>query len=70
MATQRLTKPIAFLFDLPMDHAEAHAFSAFEAGVDTPEQRRLLLAWVVKMTMIHGTWVADRLGRIKMETRS
>ena len=72
MAAQRLSnpKPIAFLFGLPMTYAEAHAFSAYEAGVDTREQREVLVAWMVKMTLVHGTWVGDQLGRIKLETRS
>jgi len=74
VATNRLINlgpaPVAFLFGLPMTREEAFAFSAFEAGNDTREQREMLVAWKVKMTLAHGTWVGDQLGRIKLETRS
>jgi hypothetical protein len=54
-------KPIAFLWGLPMNYAEACAFSAYEGGVWTANDHEILMAWVVKMTLVHGTWVGERL---------
>jgi hypothetical protein len=67
MAAQRLIdtaldgRPVAYLFgELPMMAAEAYAFSNLEAGTPTEHDLAILRAWLVKMTLVHGTWVADR----------
>ena len=53
--------PIAFMFGLPMMKAEALAYADFEAGTATPAQLQVLLAWKVKMTLVHGTGVGEDL---------
>jgi hypothetical protein len=54
-------KPIAFMFGLPLNARETMAFMAHEAGTHTDEQRDLLVAWRVKMALVHGTWVNETL---------
>jgi len=54
-------KPIAFMFGLPMNAREALAYMAYEAGTHTDEQHDILVAWRVKMTLVHGTWRGDEL---------
>jgi hypothetical protein len=54
------SKPVAFLFDLPLMFDEAFAFSNVEAGCPTDRDREILRAWAVKMTLVHGTWVEER----------
>jgi hypothetical protein len=49
----------ATLFGLPLTYPEAHAFSDVSAGHGTPEQKVLLMSWVVKMSLLHGLWVTD-----------
>jgi len=52
----------ATLFGLPLTHSEALSYSALQAGCATDHQRDLLKAWLVKMTLLHGTWVSDLIG--------
>jgi hypothetical protein len=52
-------RPVAYLFDLPLTFAEAHAFAAIEGGYGTPDQKVLFMAWVVKMSIVHGSWIVD-----------
>ena len=70
MATTRLTPirhglerddytMVSTLFGLPMTLAEALSYSDLQAGCATERQRSLLKAWLVKMTLLHGTWVSD-----------
>jgi hypothetical protein len=54
-------KPIATMFGLPMHRAEALAYMAFQAGTHTEDDIRTLCAWVVKQTLVEGTWAADQL---------
>jgi hypothetical protein len=54
-------KPVAYLFgDLPLLLDEAYAVSNFEAGIATVRDREIMHAWLVKMILVHGTWVEDR----------
>jgi hypothetical protein len=55
------SKPVAYLFgQLPLMLNEAYAVSNVEAGVDTPADHAVLRAWLVKMILVHGTWVGER----------
>jgi hypothetical protein len=56
--------PVAFLWGLPMTLDEALAFQAWEAGVHTEDQMATLKAWMVLMTLKHGTWVGDQMRTI------
>ena len=63
MAAPRLsTDAVAFMFGdgrLALNHAEVMAVSNLQAGVATPQEKALLHAWLVKMTLAHGTWVQE-----------
>jgi hypothetical protein len=56
--------PVAFVWGLPMFINEALAFQAWEAHCATPEQLETLRAWLVAMTLVHGSWVRDELGAV------
>ena len=67
MAASRLivVTPVAFMFGdtrLGMDRREAYAYSNIEASFGTDDDRAVMQAWLVKMILLHGTWVTDDLG--------
>lgn len=57
-------KPMAYIFDLPLNTREALAYMAVSADAYSEEQRAIVKAWVVKMTLVHGSWVAERFAGI------
>jgi hypothetical protein len=59
--------PVAYVHGLPLDLSEACAFQAFQAGVQTPADTQTLAAWRVKMVMIHGYGVTEKLAFINLE---
>jgi hypothetical protein len=59
--------PVAYIHDLPVDFAEASAFMAFQAGNHTPKDAEILAAWRVKMVLVHGTHILDRIAFINLE---
>ena len=60
-APKLIEKPSAYLFTF----REAVAFSNLDAGVELPGDREIMQAWLVKMTLAHGTWVVDELGHLQ-----
>lgn len=63
LAAMAGNKPVAFMADgqLPLDLSEATAYMAHQANAATPEQLAVLKTWLVKMTLLHGSWVHDWL---------
>jgi hypothetical protein len=63
MAASRLsTDAVAFMFGdgrLALNPTEAYAVSNLQAGTITAQDRAILRAWLVKMTLLHGTWVEE-----------
>jgi hypothetical protein len=55
------TRPVAFIHNLPLTYREANAFSNIEAGFPAMGDREVMAAWLVKMTLLHGSWIADEL---------
>lgn len=61
MALVKDDKPVAYLLELPLNAAEALAYMAYSTDVYSGEQLAILRAWRVKMTLLHGTWVAQQI---------
>lgn len=53
-------KPVAYILDLPLTIDEVIAYQAIQAGTGTDRDKAVFTAWVVAMTLAHGTWVAER----------
>lgn len=61
-------KVVAWMYGLPLTQPEAMAVSAYQAEAATDLDRALMAAWMVKMTLVHGSWVAEQCGWLIPET--
>jgi hypothetical protein len=58
-------KPVAWMWGdqrLPLTAREANAFSNLESGQPLIGDRTTIEAWLVRMVLLHGSWVSDELG--------
>jgi hypothetical protein len=44
---------------LPLVAREATAFSNIQSGYGNAEDRAIMDAWIIRLTLLHGTWVHD-----------
>lgn len=57
-------KPVAFMFDLPLTARQAGAYMAVSADHYSEDEMATVRAWIVEMTLKHGTWVSERLSAV------
>jgi hypothetical protein len=58
-------KPVAWMWGdmrLPLTAREARAFSNIESSQPLIGDQTIMQAWLVRMVLLHGSWVAEELG--------